>query len=186
MENLGLLCHHQQLVHCTSAYTDELPAPGFDPHKPRAKDVWSFGLAQMLSTVSPQMFEEFEIDLCLPLFKRFGLLYYGCCDPLDGKIDQIRRIPNVRKISMSPWCNEESAASQMRGDYVFSRKPNPALLAWPEFSEKEIRDHVRSTVEICRQYGCPLELILKDISTLRYQPQRLWQWAAIAMETVGG
>ena len=29
---------------------------------------------------------------------------------------------------------------------------------------------------------CHVELIMKDISTVRYQPQRLWEWAAIAME----
>ena len=32
--------------------------------------------------------------------------------------------------------------------------------------------------------GCHVELIMKDISTVRYQPQRLWEWAAIAMEVV--
>ena len=31
--------------------------------------------------------------------------------------------------------------------------------------------------------GCHVELIMKDISTVRYQPQRLWEWAEIAMET---
>jgi len=29
-----------------------------------------------------------------------------------------------------------------------------------------------------------LELILKDINTIRYQPQRLWEWAAIARQVV--
>jgi hypothetical protein len=28
-------------------------------------------------------------------------------------------------------------------------------------------------------------LILKDISTVGYRPQRLWAWADIAMEAVG-
>ena len=27
-----------------------------------------------------------------------------------------------------------------------------------------------------------VELIMKDISTVRYDPQRLWEWAAIASE----
>ena len=31
----------------------------------------------------------------------------------------------------------------------------------------------------------PLEFILKDISTVRYQPQRLWAWADVAMRVVG-
>jgi hypothetical protein len=30
--------------------------------------------------------------------------------------------------------------------------------------------------------GCHVELIMKDISTVRYHPRRLWEWARIAME----
>ncbi len=180
----GLLCHSQSLIHCTGAYTDELPAPGFDPAKPRTKDIWMFGLAQMFSTVSPAMFAEFEITPNLPLFRRFGLVYYGCCDPLDRKMAEVRQIPNLRKISMSPWVDEELGASEIRGAYVYSRKPNPALLAWPSFDEAAAREHVRTTVEVCARHGCPLELIFKDISTVAYQPQRLWRWAEITMEIV--
>jgi len=184
-EEQGLLCYNQSLIHCTGAYTDELPAPGFDPAKPRTKDIWMFGLAQMFSTVSPAMFEEFEIDICMPIFERFGLVYYGCCDPLDKKMAQVRKIPNVRKISMSPWANEEIGASEIGSNYVYSRKPNPALLARGYFDEPEVRGHLQDTVDVCKKYGCPLELILKDISTVCYEPQRLWRWAEIAMEVVG-
>jgi len=186
LEEQGLLCHHQSTIHCTGAYTDELPAPGFTPERPRTKDIWMFGLAQMFSTVSPAMFEEFEIDMCMPIFERFGLVYYGCCDPLDHKMAEVRKIPNVRKISMSPWVDEELGASEINGNYVYSRKPNPALLAWPTFLEKEVREHLQTTVDACARHGCPLELILKDISTVNYEPQRLWKWAEIAMDVVGG
>jgi hypothetical protein len=184
-EEQGVLCHSQSLIHCTGAYTDDLPAPGFDPAKPRTKDIWGMGLAQMLATVSPAMFEEYEVNICMPLFERFGLVYYGCCDPLDKKMTQVRKIPNVRKVSMSPWVDELRGASEIRGDYVYSRKPNPALLAWESFDEEEVRKHLQASVDACARYGCPLELILKDISTVRYQPQRLWRWADIAMEVVG-
>ena len=186
LEAQGLLCHPQMLIQCTGAYTDDLPTPGFDPDRPRLKDIWGAGLAQMLGTVSPEMYEEFEIDLCLPMYRRFGLLYYGCCEPLDRKLAQVRKIPNVRKVSMSPWVDEERGAAEIHGDYVFSRKPNPAMLAGPTFSDEQIRAHLQASVDICARHGCPLELILKDISTVGGQPQRLWRWAEIAMETVGG
>lgn len=185
LEEQGLLCHHQSLIHCTGAYSDELPAEGFTPARPRTKDIWMFGLAQMLSTVSPEMFETFEMEVCKPLFSRFGLVYYGCCDPLDRKMAQVRKIPNLRKVSMSPWVDEERGASEIRGDYVYSRKPNPALLAWASFDEDEVRRHIRKTVDVANRFGCPLEIILKDISTVAYQPQRLWRWAQIAMEVAG-
>lgn len=185
-EEQGLLCHHQSLIHCTGAYTDELPASGFDAAKPRTKDIWMFGLAQMFSTVSPAMFEEFEIDICMPIFERFGLVYYGCCDPLDLKMAQVRKIPNVRKVSMSPWVDERRGAAEIGRDYVYSRKPNPALLAGVSFDEKLVREHLQASVDACAEHGCPLELILKDISTVCYEPRRLWRWADIAMEVVEG
>lgn len=186
LEDQGLLCASQPLVHCTGAWTDDLPAPGFDPRRPRVKDLWMYGMAQMFSTVSPAMFEEFEIEPCLSLFERFGLVYYGCCEPLDAKMAQVRSIPHLRKVSMSPWADEEAGAAAIGRDFVFSRKPSPALLARPGFSEQEVREHLQATVDACRRHGCPLELVLKDISTVGYQPQRLFAWARIAMEVAGG
>jgi len=184
MEEQGLLCHHQSLIHCTGAYTDELPAPGFDPAKPRAKDIWMFGLAQMLATVSPAMFDEYEIAYSMPIFERFGLVYYGCCDPLDGKMKEVRKIPHLRKISVSPWANQARMAEEIGADYVFSRKPNPSYLAMGTFDGDLIRRDLSETLELCRNNGCPAELILKDISTVRSRPERLKQWADIAMEVV--
>jgi hypothetical protein len=182
LEEQGLLCGPQSLIHCTGAYTDELPAPGYNPDKPRTRDRWMFGLAQMFSTVSPKMFEEFEVRYASRICERFGLVYYGCCDPLDGKMKQVRMIPNVRKVSMSPWVNVEKGAKEIGSDFVYSRKPNPAFLAWDEFSPAEVRADLERTRRACEEYGCPLELILKDISTVRYEPQRLTVWSQIAME----
>ena len=184
LEEQGLLCGQQSLIHCTGAYTDELPAPGFDLAHPRTKDIWMFGLAQMFSTVSPRMFKEYEVDYASRICERFGLVYYGCCDPLDGKMAQVRMIPNVRKVSMSPWANQERGAERIHGDYVFSRKPSPAMVAYDAFDPEAVRADLTETREICKRYHCPLELILKDISTVRYDPQRLFHWAEIAMQVV--
>jgi hypothetical protein len=185
MEEQGLLGSGWNTVHCTGAYADELPARGFDPLHVRPRDIWTCGMAQIFSSVSPAMHKEFELDYAVKWYSRFGLVYYGCCEPLDGKIDIIRDIPHVRKISMSPWVDEEKGAEQIGRDFVFSRKPSPAFLAvdaWdPDAVEKDLRD----TLECCARHGCALELILKDVSTVRYQPQRLWEWADIAMGLVG-
>lgn len=182
----GLLCGPQNWVHCTGAFTDELPAPGYNPEKPRTKDMWAMGLAQVFSTVSPKIFKEFEVDYVSRLCARFGLVYYGCCDPLDGKMNEVRMIPNVRKVSMSPWVNEERGAAEIAGDYVYSRKPSPAFLAHDSFDAEAVRSDLQKTREICKRYGCPLEYILKDISTVRYKPQRLFKWSEVAMEVACG
>ncbi len=185
MEAQGLLGHHQTTIHCTGAYTDELPAPGFDPARPRPRDLWTYAMAQIFSTVSPAMHEEFEINYARRWTERFGLCYYGCCEPLDHKVDVIRKLPKVRKISMSPWVSVEKGAERIGRDFVFSRKPNPAFLAGPTWQPEVVERDLRETLAACERHGCPCELILKDISTVCYQPQRLWAWAEIAKGVTG-
>ena len=73
LEAAGLLGTEQALIHCTGAWTDELPAPGFDPARPRAKDLWTYGMAQILLSVSPAMYEEFEVPYAARWYERFGL-----------------------------------------------------------------------------------------------------------------
>jgi len=185
LESQGLLGYGQRTIHCTGAYTDELPSPGFDPAQPRAKDLWTYGMAQIFSTVSPAMHRKFWLDYAGKWFSRFGLGYYGCCEPLDGKVEIIRNVPHVRKISMSPWADVERGAAKIGRDFVFSRKPSPAFLARDKWEPDQVEADLRHTVQACARHGCPVELILKDISTVHYQPQRLWEWADIARRVVG-
>ena len=186
LEAQGLLPAHQTLVHCTGAYADELPKLGFDPAKPRTRDIWTFGLAQMFSTVSAEMHQEFEFDYVNPLFERFGLVYYGCCDPMDYKMAYAEKIPNLRKVSMSPWVDLRRGAEAIHGRFVYSRKPNPAFLATDCFDEQLVRKDLEDVRAVCEETGCPLEFILKDISTIRYDPARLARWAEIAMDVAYG
>jgi hypothetical protein len=184
LEAQGLLGSRFSTVHCTGAFADELPSANFNPDKPTAKDNWTFGMAQFFTTVSPGMHQEFEIPYAKKWYERFGLGYYGCCEPLDQKIDIIRELPNVRKISMSSWVDVARGAEAIGRDYVFSRKPSPAFFARDEWCPDEFRKDIEETKRICEGNGCPLEFIFKDISTVRYQPQRLWEMARIAMEVV--
>jgi len=184
LEAQGLLCEPQSWIHCTGAWTDDLPGQDYNKDKPQTKNIWMYGLAQMFSTVSPPMFKAFEIDPCMPLYERFGLVYYGCCDPLDRKMNEVRLIPNLRKVSMSPWADMRRGAEAIGRDYVLSCKPNPAMLAVDNFDEDALRSYFKETMAVCKEFGCPLELILKDISTVRYKPQNLWRWVEIAMACV--
>jgi hypothetical protein len=143
-----------------------------------------YAMAQPFATVSPAMFEEYEINYLMPLFGRFGLVYYGCCDPLEGKMNEVKRIPHLRKISVSPWAKRESCAEQIGKDYVLSNKPNPAFLADTSFSEEIVKNDLLATREIAGRYGCPLEYAFKDISTIKNDPARLFKAAEIAMKVV--
>ena len=80
----------------------------------------------------------------------------------------------------------ERGAEGLGEDFVFSRKPSPAFLAWDDWDPEAVERDLRATSDACTRHGCALELILKDISTVRYQPQRLWQWADLAMRVASG
>ena len=61
------------------------------------------GRSQLFVSVSDTMFNEFVPPYYQPYYARYGIAQFGCCDPLHNRIEAIRTIPNVRKISMSPW-----------------------------------------------------------------------------------
>lgn len=146
--------------------------------------MWGCGNAQIFTSVSPAMHWQFSLQYELDWMKEFGLNYYGCCEPLHHKMDQMDKIPNLRKVSMSPWNKLDVAAERCKGKYVMSCKPNPAMFATGDFDEaaarREIEDIIRKTE------GCSIEIIMKDISTVDYKPRKLWQWAKVARETIDG
>jgi hypothetical protein len=65
---------------------------------------------------------------------------------------------------------------------VISHKPNPALLAVDDWNIDRAKHVLVEMLEVSR--GCHLEIIMKDISTVRRQPRRLWEWSEMAMEAV--
>lgn len=165
-------------------YTDELPKPGFNPKTVRTMDLWGCATAQIFCDVSPAMHEEFALQYERRWLERFGLNYYGCCEPLHNKMGILKSIPNLRKISISPWADLDKAAANISDNYVISYKPNPAVLATDNWNPEAARKKLVADLE--KLQGCVVEIIMKDISTVQYQPQRLWEWAHMAMEVVGG
>jgi len=160
--------------------TDELPQPGFDPARITPRDLWGCATPQIFSEVSPEMHWEFALRHEIRWLERWGLTYYGCCEPLHTKMGILREIPNLRKVSVSPKCDKVRIAAELRGRYVASLKPNPAIVAmtsWaPELAREELRRELRELD------GCAIEIILKDISTVCHEPHRLWEWAQLAQE----
>ncbi|MBQ6824845.1 MAG: hypothetical protein IJN82_06260 [Clostridia bacterium] len=172
-DTAGTICH------CSHTFSDDLPSGG----EPVAADrAWAFGMAQLFSSAAPEVTEEFELPYMQELFSRFGAVYYGCCERLDDRLELIDRLPNVRKVSCSPWSDREEFARKLNKKYIMSNKPNPALLAAPTFDEEAVRADLRRTMQAARENGLALEMLLKDISTVKNDPARLWRWAEIAAE----
>lgn len=162
-------------------YTRALPGDDYDPVYVKPRNMWGCSNAQAFSEVSPEMHWEFAIEHDLRWLERWGLVYYGCCEPLDNKLDVLRRIPNLRKLSVSPWCKAERVIEGIGSDYVISHKPNPAIVAESAWDPVQARKNIRDFLDKA-EGRCHIELIMKDISTVRYDPKRLWAWAEIAME----
>ncbi|MBQ6679646.1 MAG: hypothetical protein IJM76_06445 [Lachnospiraceae bacterium] len=181
MEALGLYDPRLIVLHCTPA---DITVEGQSQDEPYLlKDIWFRTMAQMFSSVSPAMLDEFDVQYSKPLAERCAYTYYGCCEPLHDRIDVIKQIKNLRKIGVSPWAKLEESAEQIGGNYVFARKPNPAHVAI-RTDREEIRKEIEDSVKVCQKYGCPQEIVLKDISTVGDRPENLIEWAETASEVL--
>ncbi len=185
MESLGLLDSGALNVRVGSGaygYTRDLPGETDARDGLPCQSLWGCGNAQILSDVSPDMHWEFSLKHEMRWLERWGMTYYGCCEPLHNKIGILRRIPNLRKISVSPWFDIPKGLESGAGEYVLSIKPNPAVFATDVFNESQARQDIVRLLD--QAEGCSFELIMKDISTVRNDPQRLFRWSEIAMEEV--
>ena len=162
-------------------YTDELPAPGFDGQHVRLADLWGFGVAQEAVGIGPAQHEEFILSYQPRMLTHYGLNAYGCCEPYHTKFAMLEKVPRLRRVSISPWCDIERSAEACRDRWVLSWKPNPAMVVG-RFDPDRIRAYIRRTLEVTRD--CTVELVHKDTYTIDHEPARLETWARIAREEI--
>jgi hypothetical protein len=164
-------------------YTRDLPATGWQAGMPvRIRDLWVLLESQETVGVGPDQFEEFVFPYQLAIAREFGKIYYGCCEPVNNRWHILKRLPRLARVSVSPWADQERMAAGVGREIVFSRKPNPALISTERFDEEAIRRDLRQTLAIAK--GCRLELLMKDVHTLRDQPARLARWVRLAREEI--
>ncbi len=130
----------------------------------RISQMWGFADAQEFSNVSLSMFEEFALPYQARGLSRFGMACYGCCEPLDDKFESIfRALPNLRRLSVSPWSDIRRAADAIGDRAIYSWKPNPAYVS-PDFHEEEAAARLGAWRAATRD-RCFTEVILKDLRT---------------------
>lgn len=171
-ENLG------QGTYC---YTDELPASG----PLTTRDVWGFMDSQESVGISPEMFGEFIFPCYKAIAGSFGLLSYGCCEPVHPVWDEyVGRLENLRKVSISPWCDEAFMGERLRGKrVVYQRKPSPNYLGVGDtLDEHALREHIRITVEAAK--GCTLEFTQRDVYTIGGSVPKARRYVEILRETI--
>ena len=183
MEKLGLYEANPIDVHCTSALNSTLPG-NLDGGPVKRSQIWGRGMAQIFASVSKSMHEEFDIDYMKKVMEPFGLVYYGCCEPLDRKIDIVEKLPHLRKIGVTPWADVDAATEIIGQKYVVANKPNPASVASGVLDEDALRKEIGRTIAACKRNGCSCDIVLKDISSASYRLENLVRWEQIAMELV--
>ena len=150
-----------------------------------AKELTVSGAAQIFSEVSPEMHGEFALQHEARFYQHFGRVHYGCCEPLHNKVDICAQyLPNMYQISMSPWVDFQKGCESVRDRFVFGWRPNPAFLAHDPWNPDLVRRDLEENLAIAADHGCVVAIYLKDISTVRGQPQRLTDWDRIAKECV--
>jgi hypothetical protein len=60
------------------------------------------------------MFDEFLMPHFMKLASRFKFLKFGCCEAVHDLIPSLQRLPGLRKVSVTPWCD-----MQPRSDCFF-------------------------------------------------------------------
>jgi len=147
-------------------FTKKLPAPGYDAKSVRLRDMWGAANSQETVGISPAMFHEFCFpyyrDVCEPM----GLMYYGCCEPAHPYWDDISKLPHLKKVSISRWCDEKFMGEALRGtNIIFSRKPHPNMLGVDvKLNEEAWSAHIRETLKAAK--GVAIEFIVRDVYTV--------------------
>ena len=182
--HLGLFDNDPWSLHCTPIMCDELYPDDFTGSHKDFQTIWGRGAAQLFGAVSKEIHYEFDIMYMIDTIGRCGLTYYGCCEPLDKRIDIVEKIPNLRKISITPWADIQIASEVIGKKYVVASKPNPANVGVSVLNEEALRNEIGKIINACKKNNCSFDIVLKDISTCGNRPQNIFDWEKIVMEMV--
>ena len=164
-------------------YTHDLPGPGELDRPARLSDVWGYSNSQETVGMSVPMFDEFFFTYMEEFANRCGLFAYGCCEPVHELWPRcLSRLKNLRKLSISPWCDEEAIGEMIRGTKIcYHRKPSPNFISVDSvFDEDGFLAHMKRTVLAAR--GCPLEVTFRDVTSVRGDPGRLTRAVELTRE----
>ena len=159
--------------------------PGSDHAGPvKLKDLWGWAESQETINISPAMFKEFVLPHLAALSSLFGLVYYGCCEPVHDRLDLLMAgIPNLRSVSVSGWSDIARVAEMLGLRDVYSRKPTPALVSganppW-DLARQDMEQTHRATKNCC------VELLFRDLYSVARERSRIAAWVAMAKSVFG-
>ena len=173
-EATGLLTtNHHLPMYCSEPVGEQVGG------RVRLHNLWISANSQEFQVVSPAMTEEFLLNYQLPLLQQYGAVQYGCCEDLTHKIGAVLRIPNLRIFVCSAWTNLDKVLEKCGERYTIMWRQSAAGVVYPADLEP-IRKHLEVGLRKLRGYY--YQVVLREIETLRGHPERLREWARVAIE----
>lgn len=166
----------------TYCFTQELPK---EPGQIGPKDVWGYLDSQESSSISPDAYGEFIFPSYRKIANTFGLVSYGCCEPVHGIWEgYLSKLDNLRNVSISAWCDINYMGEQLQGKkIIFQRKPSANFLAVDvELQEDEVRNYMRETIRAAR--GCQLEITQRDVLTIHHNEKKAARYIEIIRDEI--
>jgi len=167
---------------CFYGYCDDLPKEngqicGLD-------SMWAWCESQESSSISAGMFGEFVLPYLAELAREFGLIYYGCCEPVCDRLGLIEKaIPNLRAVSVSMWNDFDVVGDLIGKKYVYSRKPAPPPMSGKDVNWEAAEKDLLLTKRSARDAN--LELLFRDLYDIGGERERLAKWVNLAKRTLG-
>jgi hypothetical protein len=150
-------------------FTTLLPRQPVERGRVRLTDMWAGMDSQETVGVSPELFHEF----CFPYYRDvaslFGLVYYGCCEPVHPLWEMsLSKLPNLKALSISRWNDQRFMVEALAGrKIVYSRKPNPNLLGvGAKLDEDAWAAELRETLDLTAGRDLPVEFVVRDVYSL--------------------
>ena len=173
-EDAGILTtNHHEPMFCSDALGDPPPDGPVQLH-----NLWVAANSQEFDQVSPPMQQEFLLSYQQVLFQQFGAVQYGCCENLTTKTGIVLRIPNLRIFVCSFWTDLDTVIEACGKDYTIMWRQSSAQVTMPDDLE-EHRQHLEAGLK--RLQGHPYQVVLREVETLFGRPERLRDWAKLAI-----
>lgn len=174
----------QHLAQGSYCFTDELTDD--QPQAP-LKSLWLYMDSQETAAISPHMYRDMVFPYYRDIMNLFGLVSYGCCEASDAIWDDcLSTVANLRKLSISPWSNEDIMGEKLRGTGItYLRKPPATILGMdtPVLDEEATLACFRKTARAAQ--GCKLEIAQRDVYQIGHSPEKVRRYVALARQALG-
>lgn len=143
-------------------YTDETTEVAGE--QVMASDRYGYLESQESVGISADMFDEFLMPHFTKAAPKFKLFKFGCCEPVHDMMPVLIRLPGLRKVTVTPWCDLSKLTETCPQDIIWSRKPIPLKLCGEEFVAEDLKAHLQETLDLGKDHF--VEFVYRDTCLL--------------------